>query len=237
MSPDMQITKLIRKNVVDEVYNQILSNISNGVWKEGDKLPSENELCKLFNVSRVSIRSAMQRLKDENFILSKQGLGYFVSDPNAKSLIGIKRPHMFISEKEYIDVLDFRKAIEFSAIDLIVQYAQKEDLEFMKTALDCMYRCEDNVEEYTKADYNFHLGIIKASGNNVFVSVMEHVEDIFYRYLLSMAKASISGFQYGLRNHENIYRALINRNATEAKRIILKSMDYNLARFYQENEK
>ena len=228
MSPDMKMTKLIRKNVVEEVYKQIYSNIQNAVFKEGDKLPTENELCKMLNVSRVSVRSAMQRLKEEGLILSKQGLGSFVTKPTEKIMADIKRHPMLISEKEYIDVVGFRKAIEFSAIDLIVEYAQKEDLEFVKTAMDCMCDCDNNSEKYAKADYNFHLGIMKASGNSVFVSVMEHIEDIFYRYLLSMANASVNGFEYGQSNHVKIYNALVNKNVIEAKRTIMKSMDYNL---------
>ena len=36
----------------DIVYKQLLDNIKAGVWKSGDKLPTENELSKELNVSR-----------------------------------------------------------------------------------------------------------------------------------------------------------------------------------------
>jgi GntR family transcriptional repressor for pyruvate dehydrogenase complex len=234
MSPDMQITRLERRNVVDEVFSQIMLNINNGVWLEGDKLPSENELCKLFNVSRVSIRSTLQRLKDCGQIITKQGLGSFVADPNSKVLDTLQKSPMLISEQEYRDVVEFRKAMEFAALDLAVRLPGSDNLNPIKKALDDMSLYINNLEEYTRADYRFHKGIMMASGNQIFVSVIENIEDTFYRYLLSMSKASLNEFEYGLRNHKNIYRALAGKDAQEAKRIISKSMEYNIARFYRE---
>ena len=47
----------------EEVFNQILVRIQEGDWVEGQKLPSENQLCEMFQVSRISVRAALQKLK------------------------------------------------------------------------------------------------------------------------------------------------------------------------------
>jgi len=49
-----------------------------------EKLPSENDLAKKFNVSRVTIRRALQSLENESLIYRCQGLGSFVSDERAR---------------------------------------------------------------------------------------------------------------------------------------------------------
>ncbi|MBO5544082.1 MAG: winged helix-turn-helix transcriptional regulator, partial [Oscillospiraceae bacterium] len=42
-----------------QIHNQIREAILNGTYKPGDKLPSEKELCEIFNVSRVPVREAL----------------------------------------------------------------------------------------------------------------------------------------------------------------------------------
>ena len=51
--------KSIAKQRIDSiVYERLLENIKKGVWKSGDKLPSEPELSEQLSVSRASFRSA-----------------------------------------------------------------------------------------------------------------------------------------------------------------------------------
>lgn len=55
----------------EEVFNQIMVRISEGDWVEGQKLPSENQLCEMFHVSRISVRAALQKLKGQGLISTK----------------------------------------------------------------------------------------------------------------------------------------------------------------------
>ena len=56
-----QIKSLIRKQVID------------GVWKPGDKLPSEQQLGKNFDVSQGTIRKALDEMTAENIFVRQQG--------------------------------------------------------------------------------------------------------------------------------------------------------------------
>lgn len=227
----MPITSLERQCLSDEVYNQIVKNILSGEWKEGDKLPSESELCTLFNVSRVSIRSAIQNLKGQRLIVTKHGVGSFVSSPLTNKLVDNAMPVMDISESEYLDVLEFRQAIEFKAIDLLIVRASEDDLRQIEDALNQMILCRDDYTKYTDADFNFHLNIVKASKNKLFYNIMLNYKDILYRYLQEMGRASNDDFEFSINNHKAILEALRSRNAKKAKQIITASMDFNLTRF------
>lgn len=66
-----------------QISNWLRTQIDEGVFKPEDKLPSENELAKKFDVSRVTIRRALQSLESESIIFRCQGLGSFVSESRA----------------------------------------------------------------------------------------------------------------------------------------------------------
>lgn len=57
----------------------ILAQIEAGVYKDGDRLPSENELTKKYKVSRHVVRQALKDLVAEGRVVVHQGTGYFVN--------------------------------------------------------------------------------------------------------------------------------------------------------------
>ena len=61
-----------------KVYEILRSHITEGVFNEGDLLPSENELCTVHMVTRPTIRKALDRLANEGYIVRHQGKGSIV---------------------------------------------------------------------------------------------------------------------------------------------------------------
>ena len=61
-----------------KVYEILRSHITEGVFVEGDLLPSENELCAVHMVTRPTIRKALDRLANEGYIVRHQGKGSIV---------------------------------------------------------------------------------------------------------------------------------------------------------------
>jgi len=55
-----------------------------GVLKPGDQIPSESELCRIYGVSRITVRQAVRSLVDEGFLYRKQGKGTFVASPKLR---------------------------------------------------------------------------------------------------------------------------------------------------------
>lgn len=55
--------------------------IKRGVYLNGDKIPSEPELCDLFAVSRITIRKAIEDLQEQGLLVKKRGKGTYVSYP------------------------------------------------------------------------------------------------------------------------------------------------------------
>lgn len=63
-----------------QISNWLREQIESNRFKPEEKLPSENDLAKKFQVSRVTVRRALQSLENESFIFRHQGLGSFVSE-------------------------------------------------------------------------------------------------------------------------------------------------------------
>ncbi|MCX6326066.1 MAG: GntR family transcriptional regulator [Bacteroidia bacterium] len=72
MSPQKSIPQHRR------LYEVLRKHISDGVYKEGDLLPSENELCQLFGMTRPTVRQSLSTLANDGYIRKHQGKGSIV---------------------------------------------------------------------------------------------------------------------------------------------------------------
>jgi GntR family frlABCD operon transcriptional regulator len=75
----MKLNSSISKPLYDQLKQNIKEAIDQGVYKQGEKVPNETELCEIYGVSRITVRRAIQELADEGFLERKQGKGTFVT--------------------------------------------------------------------------------------------------------------------------------------------------------------
>ena len=68
-----------RQAVIEQILDILSERIKDRTYPPNSKLPSENSLCEEFNVSRISIRRAMDILVSRGIIYRMQGVGSFVS--------------------------------------------------------------------------------------------------------------------------------------------------------------
>ena len=61
-----------------KLYEILRKHIIEGVYKEGDLLPSENELCQLHGMTRPTVRQALSTLASDGYIRKHQGKGSIV---------------------------------------------------------------------------------------------------------------------------------------------------------------
>jgi len=65
------------------IYEELLSEIHAGLYKPGDRLPSEARLCERFQASRITVAKAIQTLQREHLVRRRAGSGTFVESPAA----------------------------------------------------------------------------------------------------------------------------------------------------------
>ncbi len=71
-----------------QALDEIMAMIEGGIYKSGDRLPSEEVLADQFGVSRPTLRRAMGYLENKGVILRRQGIGTFVSQPSKENFLG-----------------------------------------------------------------------------------------------------------------------------------------------------
>lgn len=72
-----------------QLKRRVLSEINSGNWAIEDRIPSETELSKMFGVSRITVRSAINELADEGVLVRIQGKGTYIVNAKAKNRITI----------------------------------------------------------------------------------------------------------------------------------------------------
>nr|WP_263323239.1 GntR family transcriptional regulator [Neobacillus sp. Marseille-Q6967] len=75
----MKLNNSISTPLYEQLKHFIKEAIDQGVYKAGEKLPNETDLCDIYGVSRITVRRAVQELVDEGFLERKQGKGTFVT--------------------------------------------------------------------------------------------------------------------------------------------------------------
>ena len=77
----------MRQTRYQQIADQVRHRVSAGEFTPGRLLPSEAELSQTYGASRVTVRRALEVLRDEGLVDSRQGFGWFVSaDPVRQSL-------------------------------------------------------------------------------------------------------------------------------------------------------
>jgi GntR family transcriptional regulator, transcriptional repressor for pyruvate dehydrogenase complex len=158
----------------DQLCLRMTELIECGEFSDGSRLPAEVELADRFGVSRPVIREALSRLRVMGVIVSRKGSGSYVqrrSDLPARGVAAGFGPVNSLAEVK--KCYEFRMGIEGEAAYYAAQNRTAEMLVMMREALDRMDMAIAQGMVGMSADYEFHLAVARASGNEFFEAVMQ----------------------------------------------------------------
>lgn len=107
-----------------QIAQIILDEIVEGHLKEGEQLPSENELSRFYNINRATVRKGLQTLVDDAFIYKQRGIGMFVSEGAYQKIIDERQKQY---RQNYITPLLEEGARLGMDVQKIIQLIKKED--------------------------------------------------------------------------------------------------------------
>lgn len=112
----------------DQVVLDLQQKIVSGEFKVGARLPTEAELCGMFDVSRTVIRDALRTLAAMGLVSVEHGTGISVTQPNDRSA-GVAMGILLLRSGLTVgDVLDARSVVEPELCALAARYATDEDI-------------------------------------------------------------------------------------------------------------
>ncbi|GKH49090.1 MAG: FadR family transcriptional regulator [Oscillospiraceae bacterium] len=222
----MEIVKIEKKNLVSEVHRQIREMILSGSWSEGEKIASENRLAAQFSVSRVVIREALQRLRSERLIVTRQGMGSFVSNPQNYS---IPDAHIALSEQTYVSMMEFRQSVEYSAVELSAKYAVEEDFERLRSCVQAMRDAFGDLDGFSNRDFDFHYAVVCCSHNEFLKRSMLCNREMIVSIFIEMNRVPGS-HGFGVEMHEEITEGICARDTKRVLKLYQRHTEYNLTR-------
>ena len=222
VSPKFQPIK--QEKISTKIAEQIKALINNGDLKPGDALPPERELVKVFNVSRASLREALNTLAGMGFLEMSQKHRTIV-----KSLTSgrITDPlHHLLKEdiQTVFELIEVRKAIESWSAYHAARRATFDEIAALEKSLETMRNKIDKGISVIEDDANFHVAISEATHNKIQTHLMFSIYDIL-KESLGKYYESIN-IRKVYEQHYKMVEAIKKRDSALASRRMHEHLDY-----------
>ena len=159
--------------LTDRVYGQLLAFIVEQNLDRGDRLPSENELCRIAQVSRPIVREALTRLQADGLIESRRGSGSFVRQRPAERQIQHLRP---TGVQARLATFEVRIALEPPSARLAALNRSERELQALREILDQLINAHAAGDPEGDLDLRFHRAIAQTSHNPMFLMVLDALD-------------------------------------------------------------
>ena len=158
----------------DQIVQQLEHMLLEGSFAPGQKLPTERELAAQFDVSRPSLREALQKLEAKGLVSRKQGGGTFVCD----NLVGGLTDPLFEligrHPESQFDLLEFRHALEGICAYYAALRGTKNDFLNIRQRYDeiCQAQGQHGLDAEAAAVGRFYSAVAEASHNVVLLHLV-----------------------------------------------------------------
>ncbi|MFZ1130362.1 MAG: FadR/GntR family transcriptional regulator [Terriglobales bacterium] len=218
-APMATLKPVSRTTLSEQVAMQLASELQAQRWQPGEKLPSEAELCKVFNVGRSTLREALKSLAFIGMIRVRAGGGSYVAEQRSKYMDGpLLAKGVLNTEKDVNDLSEARLLLETEVAGLCAARATEQDFRALeKIVQDMKVATASGGEGFRELDVRFHFAIAAASKNLILAELLKHIraglEELITKSLLLPA-----GMELAYRQHRAILEVLKQRNPGRARK-------------------
>jgi DNA-binding FadR family transcriptional regulator len=217
VSDELFLEPIMPVQLYEQIADRIRERIRGGIWKPGDRLPSERELARAFAVSRPSLREAIAALQVDGVLETRPGLGSFVAAKAKHALAERTRsPEEHAShDMSPLALLDVREPLE-EAIARIAAQRRATDPMAVK-CLDSMRQNDDPSDPaqraiWSDADRLFHRQLGWMTANPMIEHICDYVAQVMdqplWRRLRDEALSQPGRSETYVREHDSIYEAI-----------------------------
>lgn len=213
-----------QKKVSAQIIDQVKTLIATGKLKPGDALPPERELMKVFNVSRPTLREALNALSTMGFVKMAQR-----QRTRVRSLVpsNITEPlHRLLKEdmSTSLELIEARTIIERGNSRLSARRATDDDIARLERSLESMQKKIMAGESVTDEDAEFHIAIAEAAHNKVQTHLMFSIYDLL-KEKVGLCYVN-DGSNTILKQHQAIVEAIKSRDEVRASLKMEEHLSY-----------
>jgi GntR family transcriptional repressor for pyruvate dehydrogenase complex len=196
------------------VLRELTERIASGRIPAGGGLPSEGELARAFDVSRTVIREAMRGLRAQGLVEVSRGRTPRVKPPDAQAAVASLELLLRRNQATLLQLAEVRQPLESEIAALAAARANDVHLLQLQRALDDL-ATRPTIDERVEADVRFHRILAEATGNPVFVLLLETLAELLRE---SRRKTlAYSGVEYAAAGHRPILAAVAAHDPERAR--------------------
>ncbi len=234
---ELEFDDIVRSGLAKQVSETIRSAILEGRLRVDDRLPSEEELARRFQVSRPTVREALKRLAAQSLIRSRRGPagGNFIARPDldgvSKVFTGAATLLVGLGAFDADEMIDARIETETICCRLAAANRQPADLQAMAAEIEIQRDEALSDEEFCASDVRFHRALVTASRNGPIRLMMYTVLESFIP-ITNMLIYRMRERRRAADAHERVMRAIETGDGLAAEavmRLHLEGMRADLA--------
>lgn len=174
---EFAISHEVRRPITKIVIEEITKWITSGKYKPGDALPSENELAKIFNVSKPSIRESLKSLVAFGAIEINHGRPPTVCLMNSVPLVNFFHLAVTAESGGMKEAIELRRGLEIQSTLIAAQRATKEDISVLGGIIDQLNANKAHTELWVPCHVEFHNALAKATHNRFYTFLQEALRE------------------------------------------------------------
>jgi GntR family transcriptional regulator, transcriptional repressor for pyruvate dehydrogenase complex len=217
------LDKIKRISLSDAVTDRIISQIQEGRYRAGDRLPTEREIAEQLGVGRTSVREGLRFLEKLGVLEIRQGMGTVVRSLSLGEVFEHLVPVQTIIElpdRDVRDIMHVRRVLEAESAQLAAQHATDRQLGRLEELLHGMAASLEKPRDYLEMDLEFHVVVAEAASNPVLAQLVNLIRDIYTRYFeIVLRDPEMNKTSLGF--HRRLYAALRDHDADAARQHIL----------------
>jgi GntR family transcriptional regulator, transcriptional repressor for pyruvate dehydrogenase complex len=167
-----------RPTVAEILQRQLLNSFASGYYSPGQKLPSEQQLAEMFEVSRASVREALQSLRNLGMIDVRPGRGSYLKHTEPADVV---RPSILaglMSPLTALDLFEARGTIEPTLAAFAAKRATPAELSSMEAFIDEYRVALSTRQRVSELSATFHLRVARLAHSPVLTRCVESLLEI-----------------------------------------------------------
>ncbi|WP_137130007.1 FadR/GntR family transcriptional regulator [Rhizobium sp. FY34] len=160
------------RSLASKISTALRQDLVSGVFRPGDRLPSESALTREYSVSRTVVREAIAILRADGLVEAKKGAGVFALEIRREP----ERPFNDLATQRIssvIELLELRTVFEVESAALAALRRSATQIEEILEAHRIVRQCLEEGAPTRDADFNLHLAIAEATQNRRFPEFLQ----------------------------------------------------------------